>query len=168
MDYLRNESEEKVYHRFLGKRAQKQGLHIDIKDSISCAKVRLACLSRYYNDAKEVSDAFDELPENEKLQLTMFLNRDGITQKPGFLLFPGPQLMEDTTNKVGMLCAFRMLLRIYQASEATYKNSQKDVVTIYVEEMRAHTSKVPDQEAFDFTKFEIIKSASDFQKAEIQ
>jgi len=167
MEHLREESAHQVYMRFLAQRSINQGLSFEAKDPVSRAKVRLACLSRVLDDklGKELSDTFDQLPVDTQNMLTKCINTDGIQDKPGFLIFGAPDFMEKSRNAVGMRCSLLMLLRIFQACAATYKHSDKAVVTVYIKNFVDIAGDIKDTEVFDFTPFEVVKSSG--PKAEL-
>jgi len=152
-----------VYNNFLRQRAKAQVLTFNDDDNVSRAVCRLACLCRVFDqaNAKDCLDCFQQLEEQDRNQLTHFLNADGVTERPGYLLFGSPQLMENShKNKaIGRYRAMQMLLSVYQLCAKELGTSKKRVVTIMLDEIAAFAKKCDDPEIFDFTKFYIARKA---------
>lgn len=161
LQHLMDESAQDVYNRFLAERARAQGLTFNAEDSDSRARVRLACLSRIFdvNGGREVTDAFNKMPETERTALARFLNADGITEKPGFLLYGAPQLLENARNSTGLMQGVRMLLKVYQECALEYAGSEKQVVSVFVDDLATLAKHCTDAEVFAFTKFEIARTS---------
>jgi hypothetical protein len=194
LNCLTSESPQMVYDRFLAKRAVAQGLTFDEKDSDSRALVRLACLSRTYDSKTggEVAEAWRELTPEERQELAMYLNADGIQQK-AIILYNAPRLLEycrQEADGVGLVLAMRMLLRVYKLAYETFSFSDSLVVTVMVDEVfeqakictatrrgdlldddsdndeedhQRHKERLA--EKFDFTPLEITRTTSDNQGA---
>jgi len=161
LQHLMDESAQTVYNRFLAERARAQGLTFNEQDMESRARVRLACLSRIFevSGGREVTDAFNKLEESERKDLARFLNADGITEKPGFLLSFSPQLLEYARNSTGLMQGMRMLLKVYQECQREYETSDQRVVSVFVDDLANLAKNCTDAEVFAFTKFEISRTS---------
>lgn len=172
LGYLTSETAEQVYDRFLAQRALEQGLSFSAYNPDARARVRLACLARAFDreSGRAMSDAFEQLDPSMQKRLMDFVNADGITEKPGFLLYKSPQFIDaaKSNTKIGLTLALKVLLNVYEAAAAEYKDSDKvqhgvrkseePVVSIFVDEMLDFV-KTADAETFSFTKFEICRAA---------
>jgi len=164
LPHFNDESPQEVLNRFLGDRAKRLGLPFDGNhDKEARAKVRLACMTRAFEvpDGKKVADAFDKLTPEERRSLMSFLNADGIVEKPGFLLFNLPNFLEAAkkSTKIGLEHATKILLAVYEAAAKEYAGSDKQVITIMVDELASHAKDCTDPEVFAFTKFSISRTA---------
>jgi len=87
------------------------------------ALARLLCLGSAYDHhgGHSICDAFDELTDQERRQLTPFLNSDGISHQPGYVLLHAPLVLQNAKNNraVGLASALRMLIKVQQALDAT-------------------------------------------------
>jgi len=101
------------------------------------------------------------LDADSRKALMDFVNRDGVDQKPAFLLFNSPNVLcnSRTNSHVGLVNAMKMLLTIYRAAEQEYANTQEAVVTIVCDGMASHTLEVKDTESYQNTNFEITRAA---------
>lgn len=163
LSHLRSETVQQVYNRFLQERSRPQELAFSASDPANRALVRLACLTRAFDKkvAHEVAAAWSALDADSRKALMDFVNRDGVDQKPAFLLFNSPNLMCNAKNNgnVGLVEAMKMLLEIYRAAEQKYINTQEAVVTIACDGMAQHTNEVKDTESYQNTNFEITRAA---------
>merc|ERR1712228_1111316 len=109
---------------------------------------------------EEVSTAFKQLTSSERERLVRFLNADGITVRPAFILYNAPNLLDNArkNQRIGMDSAIRMLLKIYDVVSDEYKESASPVITIMVDEIAAVASACDDPEVFALTDFEISRA----------
>ncbi|CAK0894799.1 unnamed protein product [Prorocentrum cordatum] len=163
LSHLRSETVQQVYDRFLQERSRPQELAFSASDPAKRALVRLACQTRAFDKkvAHEVAAAWSELDADSRKALMDFVNRDGVDQKPAFLLFNSPNVLcnSRTNSHVGLVNAMKMLLTIYRAAEQEYANTQEAVVTIVCDGMASHTLEVKDTESYQNTNFEITRAA---------
>jgi len=163
LDHLQHESPEQVYCRFLSERTKSQGLTFNPESMQSRVLARLACMCRAFDQdaGSEVSSAFDSLEATERELLTTFLDADGISVKPAFLLYNAPNLLDGgrKNQQIGLQRAMRMLLKIYKKAAQEYKNTSSAVVTVIVDEIAAFAMKCCDPEMFVATEFDIARSA---------
>jgi len=164
LGHLDQESAEQVYDRFLGERASSQGLSFSAYNPDARARVRLACLARAFDptEGRAMSDAFASLDSGSQKRLMDFVNADGITEKPGFLLYNSPKFIDaaKTNNKIGLALALKVLLSVYEAAAREYQDSDKAVVSIFVDELFDFVKRPnTDAETFAFAKFEILRTA---------
>merc|ERR1719215_1385834 len=115
---LRTLTAEQVYDLFLEKRAGMMSMDFSAYRPEVRARVRLACLCRRFRkqDADEVMHAFAALDPSRQKKLVSFINADGITERPGLLLYRGPDFLSAVSaNKVLTLTSgFRVLLKVYE------------------------------------------------------
>lgn len=82
------------------------------------ALARLLCLGDAYDydEGRSVCDAFDTLTLDERGALTRWLNSDGLSQRPGYVLCGATRLLQHAKNNpaVGLPAALRMLLRVQE------------------------------------------------------
>mmetsp|Transcript_12408 Transcript_12408/g.24118 ORF Transcript_12408/g.24118 Transcript_12408/m.24118 type:complete len:1201 (+) Transcript_12408:28-3630(+) len=165
LNHLQHQSPQQVYHRFLSERATAQGLAFNAGSIESRAVARLACMSRAHDRAvgSEVLAAFRSLEEVERKQLVDFLDADGITVRPAFLLYKAPELLENgrKNQKVGLRRAVHMLLQIYLKCAKEYSASSDAVVTVIVEEFATFAQKCTDPSVFSATQFDVTRSAGE-------
>jgi len=172
LQHLMDESAEQVYDRFLARRAENQNLSFSPYNPEARARVRLACLTRVMDPAggKQVAEAFSALDGETQKKLMDFVNKDGITEKPGLLMYNLPNLLEAAAkpdSKIGLTLAMQVLLNVYEAANKEYKKTEKAVVSIFVDELVDYVKQPNiDAETFAFVKFEIVRAAG--QKAESQ
>eukprot|EP00930_Biecheleria_cincta_P029502 TRINITY_DN20520_c0_g1_i1.p1 TRINITY_DN20520_c0_g1~~TRINITY_DN20520_c0_g1_i1.p1 ORF type:complete len:1155 (-),score=223.59 TRINITY_DN20520_c0_g1_i1:115-3579(-) len=161
LGFLSSESPAEVYNRFLAERAKSQGLFFDAADAESRAVARLACMTRAFDETagKQVLEAFRQLSEAERQQLAGFLNNDGITQKPAFLLYNAPNLLAGRNKELSLTVAMRMMLQVYCRAAKEYSSADAEVVTIMVDELAAYAAKCTDPEVFALTSFDISRAA---------
>jgi hypothetical protein len=161
LEHLSSEGALQVFHRFLAQRAAAQGLAFDANDKESTAIVRLACLTRVFEakGAEEVTTAFKQLTLTEQKELITFLNADGITVKPAFLLYNSPNLLAGRNKKIGMKSAMQKMLQIYKDAAKEYTGSNEAIVTIMCDELSAFAGKCEDPEVFAFTDFSVSRAA---------
>jgi len=163
LNHLQHERTEQVYHRFLSERTKSQGLTFDPESMQSRVLARLACMSRAFDQdvGSEVSSAFHSLEATEREHLMTFLDADGISVRPAFLLYNAPNLLDGgrKNQQVGLQRAMRMLLKIYKKAEQEYKDTSAAVVTVIVHEVAVFATKCPDPEMFESTDFDITRSA---------
>jgi len=100
---------------------------------------RLLCLCAAYDHegGRSVCDAFDRLEPGERRDLTQWLNKDGISQLPGYVLCDAPRLLQsamnaNTNETVGLVAAMRLLIRVFQklASEQEHHTCSNVVVRL--------------------------------------
>jgi len=82
------------------------------------ALVRLLCLGSAYDYARgdSLCEAFDELMQSERHQLTRLLTADGITEFPGYVLCDAADLLKNAQANpaVGLAEALRALVRVQE------------------------------------------------------
>lgn len=163
--HLNAETPREVLDRFLAERAKLAGVDFNPKDLGERALVRLICMNGIYDadGAQTIVKSWHELEAEVKAALTTFLNADGIQVKPAFLMYFAPRLLEYSKKNLalGPTLGMRMLLNVYQEASKEYHNSEQDFVTIMVDDLSERARQTIDPEAFEFTKFEIVRSAGD-------
>jgi len=162
LNHLKDESAQDVSARFLGKKAEVLKMPFKASDPQSKALVRLCVLSRVLKSdgVTQITEAWQQMDSETLSGLVKYLNTDGITQKPGLLLFNAPNLLDAAKSNpaIGPARGMRMLLRIYQAAAKEYSDSKKEVVTVFVNEMADWAKNSTDGEVFDFTKFAVART----------
>lgn len=120
---LQTGSPRDVYDRFLLKRAAES--FPKITNRADRAFARLVCLCRIFNpaDTRLLQDAFDDLPAAKREELVEHLNRDGIDEKPAYLLYYAPAFMENCKRNpvLGLGPALKLLVRIYELVDEAFK-----------------------------------------------
>ncbi|CAE8600850.1 unnamed protein product [Polarella glacialis] len=155
-----------VYNRLLRERAKAQGLSLALTpqedQGASRALVRLACLTRVFDaqGGKEVSDAFYAIASEKRNRLTKFLNADGITEAPGFLLYNAPAFLENARTKkfTDVRLIFELLLNVYEVAAQEYFGSAQKVVTIILDDLANHAKTCMSPQTFEFTKFGLTRA----------
>eukprot|EP00397_Hematodinium_sp_SG-2012_P000013 GEMP01000013.1.p1 GENE.GEMP01000013.1~~GEMP01000013.1.p1 ORF type:complete len:4104 (+),score=709.09 GEMP01000013.1:293-12604(+) len=134
------------------------------------ALVRLACCARVFNQTggMQVQEAFMSLFTDERRQLTNFLNADGVTQRPGYLLYYAPAFLEYCRNSqvIGLARGMRMLLRIYATASQEYVNTQEPVVTIFIDKFAREVKDCECADVFDNIVFYIKRSPGEHGNVE--
>lgn len=116
------------------------------------ALVRLLCLGSAadYSGGNAVCEAFDMLQPAERAALTRWLTSDGIQSKPGYVLCEVPTLLHNAKANiaVGLVAAFRMLLRVQEECEADVSRSSKipSKVVVHVGELAAWAKEAGPQD----------------------
>jgi len=87
------------------------------------ALARLLCLGSAYDHygGHSICDAFDELTDLERRELTQWLNSDGISHQPGYVLCDAPAVLQNAkvNRAVGLASALRMLIKVQRALAKT-------------------------------------------------
>ncbi|KAF4706222.1 hypothetical protein FOZ63_017844 [Perkinsus olseni] len=112
-----------VYDRFLLKRAAES--FPSMTNRADRAFARVVCLCRIFNpaDTRLLQSAFYELPETKRDELVDYLNRDGIDEKPAYLLYYAPAFMENCKRNpvLGLGPGLKMLVRIYELVDEAFE-----------------------------------------------
>ncbi|KAF4652938.1 hypothetical protein FOL47_010776 [Perkinsus chesapeaki] len=126
---LKTSSPEDVYDRFLLKRAAQSFPNITNREDRAFA--RLVCLCRIFrpSQTRPLQEVFYSLPMAKRGELVDYLNRDGIYNKPAFLLYYAPAFMENCIRNptIGLGQALPMLIKIYELVDVAFKSHSSPI-----------------------------------------
>ncbi|KAF4666566.1 hypothetical protein FOZ61_009605 [Perkinsus olseni] len=163
LEMLTTESVDEVYKSYLTRRARTFGE--DVVSRSDFALARLACQARVsdISDAEEVMAVWNEgLTSSERSTLTEFLTRDGITGRPGYLIYYAPAFLCNSkrNESVGLLSAVRMLLKVYETAEDEFGDAeeyQDGYITVHIKDLAVLGATYSARMPFDQMKLFLTK-----------
>eukprot|EP00927_Polykrikos_kofoidii_P028763 TRINITY_DN25017_c0_g1_i2.p1 TRINITY_DN25017_c0_g1~~TRINITY_DN25017_c0_g1_i2.p1 ORF type:complete len:2736 (-),score=602.94 TRINITY_DN25017_c0_g1_i2:74-7891(-) len=161
LSIAQGKTEQQVVDAIIEEHAVVLGLSFDQKKPESRAAVRLAALTKVDNTeaALQVSYAFKSLDDRERKELARFLNADGMTEKPSFLLRGSADFLEAARSNeaVGLGAAVRILLKVYESAAKEFQGSTRNVVAINLDGLAVFTKEFFGSVQFQDLPFELQK-----------
>jgi hypothetical protein len=160
---LLKRGERAVYDTLLASLQETLTADVQEVDSDLRAGVRLTCMA-------EVSDARDTLlaqkvaevhkkcfSKEERLAMTTFLNADGITEKPAFILRGTPAFLQSAmaNKEVELAPAVRILLKVYTEAAKKFRDSTSAVIVIQLGNLVSSAKTFSGSGAFQDMPFEM-------------